>query len=171
MAELFRVPRPAGGSQRRPLGTNRKREGFAFQPLSARNGGERDSASPGLAAFACRKLAKPSPRRCPNPSRQGRGTARPQPSPQDRAPRPQLWLSIDSCKMNKLLTSGQIQVLPNRRGTGPTMNQLTWPCPGAHNHTQTQLPNIFHESMCLAFWREGKSVLREPRHPSPPPLT
>lgn len=77
------------------------------------------------------------------------------PVPKTRAPRPQLWLSIDSCKMNKLLTSGQIQVLPNRRGTGPTMNQLTWPCPGAHNHTQTQLPNIFHESMCLAFWREG----------------
>lgn len=54
------------------------------------------------------------------------------PRPRDRktsdqalSPHPQLWLSIDSCKMNKLLTSGQIQVLPNRRGAVPTMNQLT----------------------------------------------
>lgn len=54
------------------------------------------------------------------------------PRPRDRktpaqapSPRPQFWLSTDSCKRNKLLTSGQIQVLPNRRGAGPTMNQLT----------------------------------------------
>lgn len=65
----------------------------------------------------------PPPPPCPNPARQGRGTARP--PAQAPSPRPRLWLSIHSCKMNKLLTSGQIQVLPNRRGAGPTMNQLT----------------------------------------------
>lgn len=67
--------------------------------------------------------APPPPPPCPNPARQGRGTARP--PAQAPSPRPRLWLSIHSCKMNKLLTSGQIQVLPNRRGAGPTMNQLT----------------------------------------------
>lgn len=59
VAELSGVSRPAGGSQRCPLGTKRWREGFAFQQLLTRNGGKRTPPAPGGPVSLARSWRSP----------------------------------------------------------------------------------------------------------------
>lgn len=111
---------------------------------------------------------------CPGGPREGRrsgASSRPHPRPQVRTRRAQPQLSVDSCKMNNYSPRTRSKFYPTEGGTGPRMNQLTWPYPVrtiTHKHTATQfLPRI-----CLTLWREGGggSVWRMLRLPSPSPF-